>query len=344
MNELQLEQASRAVATLGAKPPMSRTPPHHEHHVYGTIDARAGAASDESLSDLSNGRHESDIDQLLHIPPTRLSASLDEKLDTVSLHKGGSGSSNSTPPQQVDNLQQDTPPDSPPHESEVSEVTTGRKQVACQAGGASSSSSRTATGASSSFSSRLATVQTGASASTATLAGVPDVDDEEDLDEDDFEDDDDVEDDDSDDEDAGGQIGGAASKYVGLDVRSPAWSVGSVLHEAGTCRPCAWFWKVVGCTTGESCQFCHQCGPGVFQLKTAIRRAERVAELRAMQRRMRGRNRRARPVPPGLVGGAAYAKGSAPAGAPKAQPTSGRRGARGEVESAAASSSGPLRL
>mmetsp|Transcript_29967 Transcript_29967/g.69715 ORF Transcript_29967/g.69715 Transcript_29967/m.69715 type:complete len:295 (-) Transcript_29967:241-1125(-) len=117
----------------------------------------------------------------------------------------------------------------------------------------------------------------------------------------------DTEDDDEDDE-QGGQAGSAASKYVGLDVRSPTWSVGSELHESGTCRPCAWYWKSVGCTSGFACQFCHLCGPGVFQLKTAIRRAERVAELKAMQRKYRGGRRAKRPqtVPPGPVGGPMY--------------------------------------
>eukprot|EP00971_Amphidinium_carterae_P218562 4338222-Amphidinium_carterae.1 len=46
------------------------------------------------------------------------------------------------------------------------------------------------------------------------------------------------------------------------------------------------------------------CGPGVFQQKTAVRRAERVAELRAMQAssKPRGRGRRnARPRPPGRI-------------------------------------------
>mmetsp|Transcript_19698 Transcript_19698/g.35655 ORF Transcript_19698/g.35655 Transcript_19698/m.35655 type:complete len:258 (+) Transcript_19698:100-873(+) len=82
------------------------------------------------------------------------------------------------------------------------------------------------------------------------------------------------------------------SKYVGLDVRSPTWSIGAELHDQDQCRPCAWYWKAVGCTGGIECQFCHMCGPGVFQLKTAIRRAERVAELQAEQRRAQRKGQR----------------------------------------------------
>merc|ERR1712217_519338 len=36
-------------------------------------------------------------------------------------------------------------------------------------------------------------------------------------------------------------------------------SKGSVLHFQGTCKPCAFFWKVVGCKYGPECEFCHLC-------------------------------------------------------------------------------------
>jgi len=36
-------------------------------------------------------------------------------------------------------------------------------------------------------------------------------------------------------------------------------SKGSILHFQGTCKPCAFFWKVVGCKYGTECEFCHLC-------------------------------------------------------------------------------------
>jgi len=39
-------------------------------------------------------------------------------------------------------------------------------------------------------------------------------------------------------------------------------SHGSVLHEEGSCRPCAWFWKSSGCKNGVECGHCHLCPEG----------------------------------------------------------------------------------
>lgn len=39
---------------------------------------------------------------------------------------------------------------------------------------------------------------------------------------------------------------------------SPHYSIGSVGHEAGTCRPCA-FLYTKGCENGAACEFCHLC-------------------------------------------------------------------------------------
>jgi hypothetical protein len=36
-------------------------------------------------------------------------------------------------------------------------------------------------------------------------------------------------------------------------------SVGSALHGTGSCKPCAWFWKVEGCANGAECRHCHIC-------------------------------------------------------------------------------------
>merc|ERR1712159_451611 len=40
-----------------------------------------------------------------------------------------------------------------------------------------------------------------------------------------------------------------------------AWSAGSVGHNAGCCKPCAFVWKEEGCKEGEGCPFCHLCPP-----------------------------------------------------------------------------------
>jgi len=44
-----------------------------------------------------------------------------------------------------------------------------------------------------------------------------------------------------------------------MAVRHPEVSVGSVDHDAGECRPCAWFWRPQGCSNGVDCRHCHLC-------------------------------------------------------------------------------------
>lgn len=36
-------------------------------------------------------------------------------------------------------------------------------------------------------------------------------------------------------------------------------SMGSAMHGSGMCRPCAWFWKPMGCRNGQECRHCHAC-------------------------------------------------------------------------------------
>eukprot|EP00421_Protoceratium_reticulatum_P027159 CAMPEP_0168464582 /NCGR_PEP_ID=MMETSP0228-20121227/55654_1 /TAXON_ID=133427 /ORGANISM="Protoceratium reticulatum, Strain CCCM 535 (=CCMP 1889)" /LENGTH=302 /DNA_ID=CAMNT_0008480091 /DNA_START=72 /DNA_END=980 /DNA_ORIENTATION=+ len=57
---------------------------------------------------------------------------------------------------------------------------------------------------------------------------------------------------------------------------APAWvpelapdvpSQGSLLHMSGTCRPCAWFHKPVGCQSSRECVFCHLCPAGALKAK-----------------------------------------------------------------------------
>jgi len=44
-------------------------------------------------------------------------------------------------------------------------------------------------------------------------------------------------------------------------------SAGSALHFAGGCRPCAWFWKDVGCQNALTCTYCHLCDEGALKAK-----------------------------------------------------------------------------
>jgi len=54
---------------------------------------------------------------------------------------------------------------------------------------------------------------------------------------------------------------------------------GSSLHESGQCRPCAWVYKTVGCTTGFDCDFCHLCPEGMLKAKKKTKMA-----MKAMSR------------------------------------------------------------
>jgi len=59
----------------------------------------------------------------------------------------------------------------------------------------------------------------------------------------------------------------------------PVESVGSRLHAAGKCKPCAWNRKESGCFKGASCTFCHTCEDGAVQQRKKDRRV-RVKECR----------------------------------------------------------------
>mmetsp|Transcript_117818 Transcript_117818/g.293825 ORF Transcript_117818/g.293825 Transcript_117818/m.293825 type:complete len:594 (+) Transcript_117818:96-1877(+) len=54
---------------------------------------------------------------------------------------------------------------------------------------------------------------------------------------------------------------------------------GSLLHGTGNCKPCAWFWKPVGCQKDQQCSHCHLCPEGerkqrkkskMFMMRTGI--------------------------------------------------------------------------
>eukprot|EP00429_Kryptoperidinium_foliaceum_P054535 CAMPEP_0176080110 /NCGR_PEP_ID=MMETSP0120_2-20121206/40069_1 /TAXON_ID=160619 /ORGANISM="Kryptoperidinium foliaceum, Strain CCMP 1326" /LENGTH=294 /DNA_ID=CAMNT_0017413871 /DNA_START=107 /DNA_END=991 /DNA_ORIENTATION=+ len=73
-----------------------------------------------------------------------------------------------------------------------------------------------------------------------------------------------------------------AATVIELGPRS---SVGSVLHNSGTCRPCAWFWKPGGCTNGVQCRHCHACPPGELQRRKKDKRksAKEAAHIGAFE-------------------------------------------------------------
>jgi len=58
-------------------------------------------------------------------------------------------------------------------------------------------------------------------------------------------------------------------------------SVGSALHELGSCKPCAFVHRPAGCADGTACQFCHLCGPG------EKKRRQKQKFERIQQRRLR---------------------------------------------------------
>lgn len=62
----------------------------------------------------------------------------------------------------------------------------------------------------------------------------------------------------------------------GLSAPPGTPSHGSTLHDSGSCRPCAWFWKPSGCQNGQNCGHCHLCPEG--ELKT--RKKNKVVMMR----------------------------------------------------------------
>mmetsp|Transcript_32495 Transcript_32495/g.61191 ORF Transcript_32495/g.61191 Transcript_32495/m.61191 type:complete len:338 (-) Transcript_32495:261-1274(-) len=50
-------------------------------------------------------------------------------------------------------------------------------------------------------------------------------------------------------------------------------SVGSMGHDEGTCRPCAFLFKK-GCISGKDCAFCHRCPPGEKKRRSKERKSE----------------------------------------------------------------------
>mmetsp|Transcript_60950 Transcript_60950/g.161866 ORF Transcript_60950/g.161866 Transcript_60950/m.161866 type:complete len:151 (-) Transcript_60950:232-684(-) len=64
--------------------------------------------------------------------------------------------------------------------------------------------------------------------------------------------------------------------------RQPEPSAGSVGHEVGNCKPCAFFYKPYGCDKGMRCTFCHMCTPGEKKRRIRYMRDQRLGA--ALQR------------------------------------------------------------
>jgi hypothetical protein len=56
-------------------------------------------------------------------------------------------------------------------------------------------------------------------------------------------------------------------------------SQGSSMHASGRCKPCAWYWKSVGCSKGQDCIYCHLCLEGELKM----RRKAKLAAFRSGQ-------------------------------------------------------------
>lgn len=64
----------------------------------------------------------------------------------------------------------------------------------------------------------------------------------------------------------------------------PKWSVGSLGHEDGLCKPCAWAHRPEGCSKGQDCEYCHECDSEAMKRKKAQMRAARNQQ-RAIEQR-----------------------------------------------------------
>jgi len=59
----------------------------------------------------------------------------------------------------------------------------------------------------------------------------------------------------------------------GLEAPPNTPSHGSVAHAAGTCKPCAWFWKPSGCQNAQNCAYCHICSEGELKSRKKSKHA-----------------------------------------------------------------------
>jgi len=66
----------------------------------------------------------------------------------------------------------------------------------------------------------------------------------------------------------------------GLELPKETQSLGSALHATGNCRPCAWFWKPIGCQNDQNCTFCHLCPEGAVKARKKSRTTQKLTLMR----------------------------------------------------------------
>merc|ERR1711862_528505 len=93
--------------------------------------------------------------------------------------------------------------------------------------------------------------------------------------------------------------------HEGVPDREPAWWKGSALHDEGGCKPCAWYWKGIGCHLGADCDYCHLCPRGALHRA----RAAKVNDMKNERRRDRAAKAKEAKAAMQLDMGAANAKG-----------------------------------
>ena len=80
-------------------------------------------------------------------------------------------------------------------------------------------------------------------------------------------------------------VSGSSSTSAG--TLQPTQSVGSALHEAKLCKPCAWYWRPGSCTRGTDCLHCHLCADGELSKRRFQNR--KLAKLRKRQSKAEAR-------------------------------------------------------
>mmetsp|Transcript_15552 Transcript_15552/g.20969 ORF Transcript_15552/g.20969 Transcript_15552/m.20969 type:complete len:160 (+) Transcript_15552:58-537(+) len=70
-------------------------------------------------------------------------------------------------------------------------------------------------------------------------------------------------------------------------------SLGSMQHDTGLCKPCAFVFTETGCANAETCLFCHVCSPGEKSRRRKVKRNafRAIQEERRTQRRQKGLHR-----------------------------------------------------